>query len=93
MNLLIIFFKKINVQGYIKPPTIELDNYNNLGNENLIMSTCYFDHKVPNEFGSWPQIYLDGNLFDRNKTKYIGLFVEDKIPTKQPILNVFEQFD
>jgi len=53
-----------NIQGYINPLTIELDNYNNFGNEKLIMSTCYFDHKVSKQFGSWPQIYLDGNLFD-----------------------------
>jgi len=86
----------INVPGYIKPPTIELDgfNYNKLGNESDIISTCYFDHKVPNNFGSWPQIYLDGCLFNpKNKQNFGNLFVEDQIPTKQPILHVFQQLN
>jgi hypothetical protein len=82
----------INVSGYIKPPTIELDNYF-LENESNVISTCYFDHKVPNNFGSWPQIYLEGYLFDKNKTNFGNLFFNDQIPTKQPILNVFDKFD
>jgi hypothetical protein len=82
----------INVPGYIKPPTIELDNYY-LENEGNVISTCYFDHKIPNNFGSWPQIYLEGYLFNKYKTNFGNLFLNDDIPTKQPILNVFEQFD
>lgn len=77
----------INIPGYITPPTIKLDNYD-LGNESLRVSTCFFDHKVPNEFGSWPQIYLKGDLF-KNGEKFGSLFVDNQNPTKEPILQVF----
>lgn len=78
----------INVQGFIKPPHVSIDHYI-LGNELAIISTCFFDHKVPNEFGSWPQIYLEGHLYNRN-TPFGNLFVESQIPTKQPILDIFD---
>lgn len=86
----------INIPGYFNPPYVQLDSfdYNNLKNESKIMSTCFFDHKVPNNFGSWPQIYLDGYLFDpKNKQNFGNLFVGDQIPTKQPILDVFQQLN
>ncbi len=86
----------INIPGFISPPIIELDgfDYKHLGNESVIMSTCFFDHKVPNNFGSWPQIYLQGCLFDpKNKKSFGNLFVGDQIPTKQPILDVFQQLN
>lgn len=82
----------INIQGYIKPPTIKLNDYS-LGNECEAVSTCWFDHKVANKFGSWPQIYLQGSLFDKNKSAFGNLFVGDQIPTKQPILEVFQQLN
>ncbi len=80
----------INIPGFITPPTIELD-YKIFKNESQTVSTCFFDHKVPNNFGSWPQIYLNGELFDpKNKKSFGNLFVGDQIPTKQPILDVFQ---
>ena len=64
----------INVGGYATPPSIKLNNYT-LGNEISNVSTCFFDHKVPNEFGSWPQIYLEGHLFNKTSATFGNLFL------------------
>jgi len=80
----------INIPEFLSPSSIQLDNYD-LGNETTMVATCYFDHKVPNEFGSWPQIYLEGCLY--NNTCFGNLFVGDQLPTKQPILDIFQQLN
>jgi hypothetical protein len=82
----------IQVYGYSIPPYIHL--YNNLlGNEQLIISTCYFDHKVPNNYGSWPQIYLNGELYIKKSQPFGSLFIDGNEPTKKPILDVFNKLN
>lgn len=79
----------INIPGHAQPPYIRMDSYK-LGNESDILSTCFFDHKVPNEFGSFPQIYLEGKSWLKNTPNFGNLFVGSKLPTKQPILDLFD---
>jgi hypothetical protein len=81
----------IQVPGFIIPPYIELNN-TKLENDELKISTCFFDHKVPNNHGSWPQIYLQGKLYTKGKKDYGSLFINDHNPTKKPILDVFTKF-
>jgi len=81
----------IQVPGFLTPPHVELDN-TILENNQLKISTCFFDHKVPNNHGSWPQIYLEGKLYIKGKKDYGSLFINDNIPTKKPILDVFTKF-
>jgi hypothetical protein len=38
------------------------------GNEWCVFCTIYFDHKVANAFSTFPQIYLEGQIFPTNKT-------------------------
>jgi hypothetical protein len=81
----------IQVPGFLIPPYIHYQN-DLLGNESLIMSTCYFDHKVPNNYGSWPQIYLDGELYIKKSTPFGSLFIDGSEPTKTPILDIFGKY-
>jgi len=47
----------------------------------------YFDHKVANNFGSFPQIYLRGLYYIDNEKHYFGsLFVKN--PSRQVIINL-----
>jgi len=57
------------------------------------MSTCYFDHKVPNNYGSWPQIYLDGQLYIKKLQPFGSLFIDGSEPSKKPILDVFNKLN
>lgn len=47
----------------------------------------YFDHKVANSFGSFPQIYLQGLYYHNNEAKYYGSLFE-----KDPSREVIEKF-
>lgn len=70
---------------YTVLPCIELTEkqIDLLGAETNILFTGYFSHKISNSFGSFPQIYLEGEI---NKDKKFGnLFEKDIIPSRKYI--------